>query len=76
MSYATVLFLNEGIQITLQGRRHLGAALGSTSFTEDYVTSKVTGWVKEVEKLASIAPSQLHAFTHGLSEKWTYCVRT
>ena len=55
MSSATDLFHKEGIQITLQGRRHLGAALGSRSFTEEYVTSKVTSWVKETVKLTTYA---------------------
>ncbi len=80
MSSATDLFQHEGIQITLQGTRHLGATLGSRSFTESYVTSKVTDWTKEVEKLATIASSQPHAayaaFTHGLMGKWTYLART
>ena len=57
MSSATDLFHKEGIQITLQGRRHLGAALGSRSFTEEYVTSKVTSWVKEMEKLTTLPPA-------------------
>ena len=75
MTSATDLFLNEGIWITRQGRRQLGAALGSRSFTEEYVTSKVAEWIKEVEKLATIAACQPHAayaaFTQGLSGKWT-----
>ena len=44
------------------------------------MTSKVTNWIKEVEKLATIASSQPHAayaaFTHGLMGKWTYLART
>ena len=80
MSSATDLFQDEGVQITLQGTRYLGASLGSRSFTELYVTSKVTNWIKEVEKLATIASNQPHAayaaFTHGLMGKWTYLART
>ena len=41
MPSATDLFHKEGIQITLQGRTNLGAALDSRSFIEEYVTSKV-----------------------------------
>ena len=73
MTSATDLILNEGIWITQQGRRHLSAALGSRSFTEEYVTSKVAEWTKEVEKLATIAARQPHAAyaasTHGLTGK-------
>ena len=58
----------------------MGAALGSRSFTEEYVTSKVNSWVKEIEKLTTFASSQPHAayaaFTHGLSGKWTHLART
>lgn len=64
MTSATDLFLNEGIRITREGRRHLGAALGSRSFTEEYVTSKVAEWTKEVEKLTTIAACQPHAASH------------
>ena len=71
MTPATDLFLNEGIRITRQGRRHLDAALGSRSSTEEYVTSKVADLTKEVEKLATIAACQPHAvsaaFTHSLN---------
>ena len=80
MTPATDLFLDEGIRITRQGRRHLGAALGSRSFTEEYITSKVADWTKEVKKLATIAACQPHTayavFTHGLSGKWTHLART
>ena len=42
MSSATDCFQDEGVQITLQGTRHLGATLGFRSFTELYMTSNVT----------------------------------
>ena len=63
-----------------KGRDILGAALGSRTFVETYVTGKVQEWVREVEQLAAIARSQPHAayaaMTHGLSSKWTYLSRT
>ena len=31
--------------MTVEGKRHLGAALGSRSFTEQYVSEKVHGHV-------------------------------
>lgn len=50
------------------------------SFVECYVQHKVSGWVKEVERLSSNAETQPHAayaaFTHGLTSKWTYLART
>ena len=59
---------------------HLGAALGSRTFTEEYVTNKVQGWTQEITRLAEIATTQPHAayaaFTHGLSSRWSYISRT
>ena len=38
---ATHLFEGTGIQITKEGQRHLGAALGTQTFIEKYITEKV-----------------------------------
>ena len=77
---ATALFQGTGVSITVDGRRHLGAAIGTRSFVENYVQRKVSGWIREVERLSSIATTQPHAayaaFTHGLTSKWTYLART
>ena len=68
------------MEITREGQRHLGAALGTQTFVEAYVTSKVQEWVREVKQLAKIANSQPHAayaaLTHGLTSKWSYLSRT
>ena len=72
-AWAAELFQVTDVQI-------LGAALGSRTFVETYVTGKVQEWVREVEQFAAIARSQPHAayaaMTHGLSSKWTYLSRT
>ena len=77
---ATEIFADSGVCITVEGRRHLGAALGTSSFTEAYVNDKVQEWVGEVVRLSSIAVSQPHAayaaLSHGLFSKWTYLMRT
>ena len=44
-------FQNTGINVTTEGRRHLGTALGSRDFVEDYVNEKAEQWVEEVIKL-------------------------
>ena len=68
------------MSITAEGKRHLGAAIGTNSFVESYVKRKVSVWVHEVEHLSSIAVTQPHAayaaFTHGQTSKWTYLSRT
>ena len=77
---AKALFADTDVHITINGKRHLGAALGANTFTEEHVSSKVREWVKEVIHLSAVAITQPHAayaaFTHGLSSHWTYISRT
>ena len=77
---AKAQFNNSGVSITTDGKRHLGAAVGTSQFVSGYVQHKVIEWVNEVERLSSIAVTQPHAayaaFTHGLKHKWTYLIRT
>ena len=69
-------FTSTGVNITTHGKRHLSAALGSTSFIESYVQCKVSQWVDTVKTLSCIALTQSHAayslLTHGLTSKWNY----
>ena len=73
-------FSDSGVSITVEGKRYLGAVIGSSKSVTDYVEQKVTEWINEVESLSSIATTQPHAayatFTHGLKHKWTYLTRT
>ena len=73
---ARQLFDDTDVHITIQGKRHLGAAIGSRTFTEEYVSHKVQTWTEEIKRIAKVATSQPHAayasFTHGLSSRWTY----
>ena len=52
---AEEIFENTGVNITTEGRRHLGAALGCSAFVESYVSAQVDVWVKEVIRLSNIA---------------------
>ena len=67
---ARSIFEETAINITTEGRKHLGAALGSRSYLEQYVNGKVEEWVGQVTKLAEFALSQPQAcyaaFTYGL----------
>ena len=69
---AREVFRDTAINVTTEGHKHLGAALGSRSFLEE--------WVNEVTKLAEFAISQPQAFyaafTSGLRHHWTYFQRT
>ena len=70
---ATTFFANTGLQVTLEGRLYLGAAIG---IEISHVKDRVAKWTKELDSLAAITLSQPHAahaaFTHGLSSKWFY----
>jgi len=70
------LFAGTGINITVEGKRNLGAALGSRCFTENYVSEKVETWSRCIGQLSDIAKVYPHAayatFVHGVCSKWTY----
>ena len=74
------IFRESKINITTSGKRHLGAALGSVDFKEEYIKEKVAKWCSEIKNLADIANSQPHAaysaYTHGQQHKYRYFLRT
>ena len=70
---------DSGIEINCEGTRHLGAAVGNSSFKKSYIKQKVDGWIYAVKKLADVAATQPHAafaaFTHCLQGQWTFLSR-
>ena len=58
LALAKEIFKDTGVQITCDGKRHLGAALGSKSFKKEFISKKVREWVNDVELLSNIAESQ------------------
>jgi len=67
------IFEGSGIQVTANGQRHLGAAIGSRKFAEEYVAEKVKLWSEEICALSDFAQIHPHsaytAFTHGVIHK-------
>ena len=61
--------LNACVMITTRGQRHIG----DRTFVREFVVEKVTGWVKEMENLASITrvqPLAAHiVYTNGLMHR-------
>ena len=55
---ANQIFRDSNINFTTEGKRHLGAALGSTDFRTMYVNEKVTNWCNELNKLSEYAETQ------------------
>lgn len=74
------IFADTTINITTDGKRHLGAALGSHNHKENYISEKVSEWCQNITRLSDIAKSQPHAayaaFIHGEQHKYTYFMRT
>ncbi len=54
---ATQLFAGTNVNITTQGKRHLGAAIGNRDFTVQYVQDKVAMWTQELNQLSEVATS-------------------
>ena len=79
-SEAATHFGDTSVRVTAVGRPYLGGALGSDAYVSDFVKGKVAGWSQELKLLSEIAASQPHAaytaYTHGLSSKWSYLLRT
>ena len=73
---ASSTFSGTQVNITKEGKVHLGAALGTQEYIDQFVKRKVSEWCSEVEKLARIAETQPRAayaaVTHGLIGKWNY----
>ena len=66
--------------LKLQGKRHLGAAIGTHQFKNEYIDDKVSTWISNIKALSEIAKTQPHAayaaFIHGEQHKYTYFLRT
>ena len=77
--YAKELF-GETVNITVEGKRHLGACIGSASYKQKFCEKKVEGWTGELENLCEIAKTQPQAayaaYTKGYRSKFTYFMRT
>ena len=74
------IFKDSDIKFTLEGKRHLGAAIGSEEYKNNYMKEKIEEWRKEITELSKIAQSQPQAafagFIFGEQHKFTYFLRT
>ena len=70
----------EEVNITEDGQRHLGAAIGSDDFKDSYCKDKVDKWMNELLVLSEIADTNPQAayaaYTKGFRSKFTYFMRT
>ena len=68
------------VNITAEGKRHLGAALGSADYRDEYSNKLVEDWTKQLTVLCEIAMTQPQAaytaYVRGFNSKLTYFLRT
>ena len=68
------------VNITTEGKRHLGAVIGSPDYKDEYCEGMVAEWEAELENLAEIAKSEPQAayvaLTKAYKSKFTYFMRT
>ena len=66
---AKTIFQGSGVQITTEGKRHVGVSLGSTKYKEEHLSSKVDEWITQLQILSQIVriqPTQLQCVHHRL----------
>ena len=80
LNEAQAAFEATGIKLTCEGKRHLGASIGSNDFKSKYIGEKVTDWLTELRRLTEYAKTEPHAayaiFCRGFIHKFTYFMRT
>jgi len=79
-STAKAIFKDSQVNVTTEGKRHLGATIGTDGFKKSYVREKVyelTEQLKTLSKIALIEPQAAYTcFISGFRHKLTYMMRT
>ena len=77
---ARYIFANSRLNITAEGKKHLGVVIGSTEYRDEYVKDLVKDWDNQLTILLTIAETQLQAaylaFASGFKSKLIYFLRT
>ena len=60
MTEAENIFEGAGVKITTAGKKHLGAAIGTIDYKEEFMTSLVRKWIDQIETLSKIAAFEPH----------------
>ena len=80
LEVANEIFKGSSLNITIEGRKHMGAAIGSSEYRKIYANNLVENWVKQLSTLAGISKSYPQAayiaFTAGFRHKFNYYLRT
>ena len=67
---AAAQFAGTGVNVTVEGRPYLGAAIGTQEYIRKFMDDKVREWSAEVLLLAKIGESQPHAAYSALILVW------
>ena len=74
------IFQDTNIKITKNGKKHLGATIGSMKYRKEYINEKIEVWVRELtllSEIAAFAPQEAYTcFTSGYKHKLNFCMRT
>ena len=77
---AEKIFADTDIKITSEGRKHLGAVIGSLNFKNEYIDGLIDEWIEEIKKLSEIAKTEPHvaysAYVYSMQHKYTFYMRT
>ena len=70
------IFQDTNFRIITQGKRHLGAALGTSQFRDEYIMEKINKCVEELHvltEIAKIGPQPSYTcFLSGYQHKFNY----
>ena len=73
------LFANSTVNITAEGKTHLGAVIRSAEYRDEYVKDLVKNWDNQLTILSTIAETQPYsaylAFVSGFKKKLSYFLR-
>ena len=73
------LFANSIVNITAEGKRHLGAVIRSAEYRDKYVKDLVKDWKNQLTTLSTIAetqPQDYLALASGFKSKLNYFLRS
>ena len=77
---AKATFEGTGVNITVHGKKQLGAAIGKPEFKKDFVSKLVEKWVHQIKVLSDLAKFEPHAaytaFTSCIRHRYTFYMRT
>ena len=79
LTEAEQIFEGAGVKITT-AKKHIGAAIGTIDYREEFVSNLVKKWVAQIETLSKISALEPHtayvAFTLCIRHRYAYYMRT